>query len=81
VIFDLRANHMATHPTACAVEEIPPDRRKLALFFICSADNEHARSYARFMEEHPSYRYLEPGRRNYPEELRRIADEQELTLV
>jgi hypothetical protein len=58
VIFDFRIDHKATHPTACSPDEVPPQRRKLAVFFACSRDNEHVERYLDFIRQRPEYVYL-----------------------
>lgn len=70
VIFDFHINHMATQPTACSVDEVPLDKRKLAIFFACSANNRHVAPYVDFIRG--QYEHLKAGH-EYPQELRELA--------
>lgn len=70
VIFDFRLNHMASQPTACAVNDVPAENRKLALFFACSADNEQVGAYVDFIRG--QYEHLKNGH-EYPPALSEMA--------
>lgn len=51
VLFHLRMSHRATVPR---VEVIPPERRKLAIFIACSANNGHVESYMKWLSSRGS---------------------------
>jgi hypothetical protein len=78
VIFNVLLNHQATQPTACGTHEIPPDRRKFAMFFVASSNNEHARSYLEFIRD--EYAHLQGGH-EYPAEVRELAEQHRVTLI
>jgi hypothetical protein len=79
VAFNLRADHQATQPKGGDVSAIPADHRKFAIFFVCSANNEHARNYKEFITGRSGYDYLEGH--SYPDEVRDAAEKQGLTLA
>jgi hypothetical protein len=81
VIFDMRANHMATPPTVCKVDEIPAAKRKFGIFFICSRNNDHPRRYVEYVAPQPHYDYLEGGDHTYPADVLELAEEHRLTLL
>ncbi|MDP3157127.1 MAG: phytanoyl-CoA dioxygenase family protein [Archangium sp.] len=56
VIFDFRLDHKASWPRRSG--EIPGGRAKFALFAACSANNEHAQSYLRYIKQRPDYAFL-----------------------
>jgi hypothetical protein len=56
VLFDFRLDHKATWPKRTG--EIPAENRKYALFAACSANNEHAQSYLRYIKRRPDYAFL-----------------------
>jgi ectoine hydroxylase-related dioxygenase (phytanoyl-CoA dioxygenase family) len=70
IIFDFHMNHMATQPSACRVSEVPLDKRKLALFFACTNQNQHVRPYIDFIRG--QYEHLKNGH-EYPQELLDLA--------
>jgi hypothetical protein len=76
VLFDYRVEHRATWPK---VVPVPEQHRKLAIFFGCSANNRHVRSYIDFLSSLPPYRYLKEHA--YPDEVLRAARAQQLTLL
>lgn len=78
VIFDLRLDHMATQPTVCGVDDLPDEKRKLAIFFSASVNSEHARHYRDFAAE--QYEHLK-GAHEYPAELQELAERHRLTLI
>jgi hypothetical protein len=55
VIFHYRLDHKATTPR---IRPLPSTHRKLALFFVASANNAHARAYMRFIKSREDYVYL-----------------------
>lgn len=77
VIFDFHLNHMATQPTACSVNEVPADKRKLALFFACSANNQYVAPYIDFIRG--QYEHLKHGH-EYPQALAETAAENGILL-
>lgn len=79
VMFDFRCDHRASRPK-CKPEDIPPDERKLALFFPASTNNEHAREYLRFIMSRDYYPHLHGGH-EYPPEVRDLAQRQGMTLL
>jgi hypothetical protein len=56
VIFDFRLDHKASWPKRAG--EVPEEKKKLALFAACSANNEHAQSYLRYIKQRPDYAFL-----------------------
>jgi hypothetical protein len=56
VMFHFRLDHRATYPVIKT--QAPEERRKLAIFLACSANNRHARAYRDFLASRPSYPYL-----------------------
>jgi len=80
VIFDVRANHMASQPNG-RIEDIPPEKRKFGLFFICSANNAHPRSYRSYVADKEHYDYLQGGAHTYPAEVEALASEHHFTLI
>jgi hypothetical protein len=79
VIFDMRADHRATPPTACEPGELPPEHRKFALFSVWSSTEEHAQRYRGHIEAKKGYDYLEGH--EYPEEVRDLARDNEFALA
>ncbi|MEA5549891.1 phytanoyl-CoA dioxygenase family protein [Anabaena cylindrica UHCC 0172] len=59
ILFDFRIHHKASLPTNCSVESIPDSKRKFALFFACSVNNDHVFIYKKFIYSRPSYYYLQ----------------------
>jgi hypothetical protein len=76
VVFHLRTEHKATWPR---VYPFPPEHRKLAMFFPCSPNNRHVRSYLDFIHSMPIYGFLKTHQ--YPEALYRAARQQQVTLL
>jgi hypothetical protein len=66
LLFDFRIDHRATQPLPFV--KIPASHRKLAVFFACSANNEHARRYRDFIASREDYVYLH-GDHQYPQDL------------
>jgi hypothetical protein len=66
LLFDFRIDHRATQPVPLV--KIPTSHRKLAVFFACSANNEHARRYRDFIASREDYVYLH-GDHQYPQDL------------
>ena len=56
VIFDFRLDHKASWPIRPG--EVPLEKKKLALFAACTANNEHAQSYLRYIKQRPDYGFL-----------------------
>jgi hypothetical protein len=80
VIFDVRANHMASQPTG-RIEDIPAHKRKFGLFFISSANNAHPRSYRAYVADKEHYDYLQGGAHTYPPDVEALASEHGFTLI
>jgi hypothetical protein len=80
VIFDVRANHMASQPEG-RIEDIPAEKRKFGLFFISSANNDHPRSYRAYVADKEHYDYLQGGAHTYPPEFEALASEHRITLI
>jgi ectoine hydroxylase-related dioxygenase (phytanoyl-CoA dioxygenase family) len=78
VIFDVKLNHQATQPTACETDELPEDQRKFAMFFVASADNQHAERYLEFIGG--EYAHLREGH-EYPLEVRELAEQHRVKLT
>ena len=79
ILFDFRIDHKATLPTKCPVESVPDERRKLAMFFACSANNEHMLKYKQFIFSRPNYHYLKGHQ--YPEDLLELVKKHNLILA
>ena len=79
VIFDMRADHRATAPTACDPDSIPAEHRKFAAFSVWSKTREHAEKYRAHIASKKGYDYLEE--QSYPEDVQAIARENDLALV
>lgn len=71
VLFDFRIDHKASWPRRRGTP--PPAYQKFALFFACSADNEHARRYVTYLHSRPEYAYF--ADRSYPDELRKVVEQ------
>jgi ectoine hydroxylase-related dioxygenase (phytanoyl-CoA dioxygenase family) len=78
LMFDFRLNHKGTPPSG-PVQDIPPDHRKFAIYLPCSASNEQARAYQRYLESCDYYTHLHNGH-EYPSAVRQLAREQRVTL-
>jgi hypothetical protein len=78
VMFKYHTKHQATQPRSCSVSELPRDKRKIALFFSCSANNEHAVRYVEFVRG--QYRHLSDGHR-YSPELLELAAQRGASLI
>ena len=74
VLFNFKIDHKST----AANGPIPPERRKFAMFFACSANNRHVENYIQFLLSRPDYHYLKNHR--YPESLQELADENNVIL-
>lgn len=79
VLFDFRIDHRATPPSICSPADVPATHRKLAIFFACSRNNEHAKSYKRFIATRKDYAYMKDH--SYPESVLSRAREHSLTLA
>ena len=55
VLFDFRINHRASRGRLRAER---PEEKKLAIFYACSRNNGHVRSYHKFLASRPNYVYL-----------------------
>jgi ectoine hydroxylase-related dioxygenase (phytanoyl-CoA dioxygenase family) len=69
VAFHFRLDHSATKPR---VVPVPAAHRKLAIFFVASTKNRHARKYVDFIKSRPDYRYFEGF--SYTDEVRGLAE-------
>lgn len=78
IVFDMRADHRGTPPTV-PEDQIPPEHRKFALFFVCSQRLEDAERYKAFIASRAGYEYLDGH--EYPEDVRDRAAASQLTLV
>lgn len=78
-IFNFRIDHKATLPSKCSIESIPDDKRKLAMFFACSANNEHVKNYKSFLMSRTDYHYLK--NHQYPSDLLNLANEHNIILA
>ncbi|HEY9691117.1 MAG TPA: phytanoyl-CoA dioxygenase family protein [Oculatellaceae cyanobacterium] len=78
VLFHFRVDHRASFPLNCAVENVPEEHRKYAMFFAASANNEHAWHYKNYIASRPDYHYLK--NHQYPEELLQLAQEHNFIL-
>jgi len=76
VLFDFRTDHRATpaHKGALTGRD-----RKIAIFFAASANNEHARAYIDYLRSRGDYHYLQDH--EYPQDLRELAEEKQLTFA
>ena len=77
VIFNVLTNHQATQPRICGTNEIPEERRKFALFFVCAVNNEHAERYVEFITG--QYAHLRTGH-TYPDDLLELAARNDIKL-
>ena len=75
VIFHVRLDHKASWPEKTP---IPADKRKLALFTVCSANNRHVDAYKQFLLRRAEYPYLRNHR--YPPDLLKIASQHSIHL-
>lgn len=75
VIFHVRLDHKASWPEKTP---IPPDRRKMAIFTVCSRNNRHVDTYRRFLHRRAEYLYLKDHA--YPPDLLKLASEHRITL-
>jgi ectoine hydroxylase-related dioxygenase (phytanoyl-CoA dioxygenase family) len=78
VIFNVLLNHQATQPRVCATNEVPADHRKFAVFFICSANNEHPHRYVDYVKG--QYAHLRNGH-SYPSDLQELAAAHNVKLI
>jgi ectoine hydroxylase-related dioxygenase (phytanoyl-CoA dioxygenase family) len=78
VIFNVLLNHQATQPRICGTNEVPPERRKFALFFICAVNNEYPRRYVEYIEG--QYAHLKNGH-SYPDDLLELAAAHGVNLI
>jgi hypothetical protein len=79
VLFHFRADHRATQPTACSMDEIPEEHRKLGFFFACSRNTRHVALYKSFIESRADYAYLKDH--SYPEHVLELAAEHDVQLA
>lgn len=70
VMFDFRVQHRASQRVPLV--PVPPEHRKLAIFFACSANNAHAQRYRDFIASRQDYAHLH-GEHAYPAELLALA--------
>jgi len=68
VIFNLKLDHKAAWPK----RNIPNERRKLALYFVCSKNNRHARAYVNYLQSRPEFSYLKDHK--YSERLLKLSN-------
>ena len=78
LLFDFRIDHRATQPARFV--KIPESHRKLAVFFACSANNDHASSYRAFIAGRPDYTYLH-GEHEYPRDLLDLTEKAGVQLM
>lgn len=78
ILFDFRIDHRASRPKRGVKQGTGKDR-KLAIFFACSRDNQHIRSYMDFLKEYSPMSYI--GGHEYPPELVEYAKENGLNLT
>jgi hypothetical protein len=79
VLFDFRIDHKATSPTKSSIDSIPEEKRKLAIFLACSANNEHAVHYKQFISSRSDYHYLKDHQ--YPDDLLELVKNHNLLLI
>lgn len=76
VLFHYRIDHRASWPS---VQTKPPvDKEKMAVFFGCSRNNAHAKTYLDHLLARPDYTFLRGHK--YPDELLALAREKKLSL-
>jgi len=78
VMFKFHCKHQATQPRSFSVADLPPDKRKIALFFACSANNDHVGTYVEFVRS--QYAHLADGH-SYSRDLLDLAAERGVSLV
>jgi hypothetical protein len=78
VLFDFRIDHRATQPAPFV--NVPDSHRKLAVFFACSANNDHAKRYRDFIAARPDYTYLH-GDHQYPRDLLDLTEKAGVQLM
>jgi ectoine hydroxylase-related dioxygenase (phytanoyl-CoA dioxygenase family) len=78
VIFNVLTNHQATQPANGNTADIPKDKRKFAMFFVCGANNEHTHAYREYIQK--DYVHLR-GDHRYPDEVKALAEANGLTLI
>lgn len=76
VLFNFRTDHRAT-PAKKGV--LTGRDRKIAIFFAASANNSHARAYIDYLGSRGDYQYLQDH--EYPQDLRELAEEKQLSLA
>jgi ectoine hydroxylase-related dioxygenase (phytanoyl-CoA dioxygenase family) len=78
VIFNVLLNHQATQPRVCGTNEVPAEHRKFAVFFVCSANNEHPQRYVDYIKS--QYAHLRDGH-SYPDDLLEMARAHQVELI
>ena len=78
LLFDFRIDHRATQPVPFV--KIPDSHRKLAVFFACSANNDHAKRYRAFIAGRQDYNYLH-GEHQYPRDLLELTEQAGVRLM
>jgi ectoine hydroxylase-related dioxygenase (phytanoyl-CoA dioxygenase family) len=78
VLFNVLLNHQATQPRICGTHEVPAERRKFAIFFICGANNEHSRRYVEYISG--QYAHLKNGH-TYPDDLLQLTAANDVNLI
>jgi hypothetical protein len=78
LLFDFRLEHRASQRVPYV--PVPPARRKLAVFFACSANNRHAQNYRDYIASRADYEYLH-GDHTYPPDLLELASAARLQLM
>lgn len=78
LLFDFRIEHRATQRLPYV--PVPPEHRKLAVFFACSANNRHAQNYRDYIAGRTDYEYLH-GEHTYPPDLLELASSARLQLM
>jgi ectoine hydroxylase-related dioxygenase (phytanoyl-CoA dioxygenase family) len=78
VIFHFRLDHRASQPRNMRADQIPPDQRKLALFFSAGANNELSRRYRSYLNT--EYAHLQDGH-SYPADAQEFARQHRITLL
>ena len=80
VIFNFRTSHRATMPSACAVDQVPEHKHKLAFFNAFSVNNSTAREYLDFICSRPEPFYRSLSSRKIPDGVLKKKDELGITI-
>lgn len=55
VFFNKKLDHRSS---PCTATEVPPEKEKLAIFFVAGVNNEHLVNYTRYIGSRPGYVYM-----------------------